>query len=141
MRLRCYFNDLIQITYRCDLLTKQWIYVYGNSNSFQRCYPLCSNNERNDLLNKFFTLSEQTKIQTVYLQKRKALRLRCFNPYDRQWKSINYKCGTMTITKYQWFKLHSCFQSTIMTQTPPPPTTTTTTTVLRRKFLKILLLI
>jgi hypothetical protein len=113
MKLTCSFNNSTQVIYRCNLLTKQWIYVYGNTNDFHTCYPLCSNNERNDLLNKYFSLSEQAEIRVHYIQKIKSLRLRCFNPYEKRWKSINYKCGTMTISKYQWFRLHSCFQSFI----------------------------
>jgi hypothetical protein len=125
MKLACYFNHALQVTYRCDLSTKQWIYVYGNSNRFDTCEPPCSNKERNEFLNKYFTQYEQTKIRSIYIQKKKVLRVRCFNTNENRWKSINYQCGTMTITKYQWFKLHSCFQSSI---------TTTTTALPRKKF-------
>jgi hypothetical protein len=119
MRLTCYSNKLIQVTYRCDLSTKKWIYVYGNTNNFRTCYSFCNNKERNDLLNKYFIKSEQTKICINYNKKRKSLRLKCFNQNENQWKSINYQCGTMTITKDQWYSLNSCFSSPTITTTFP----------------------
>ena len=125
MKLTCYFNHSIQIIYRCDLSSKQWMYVYGNTNHFQRCHPPCANSERIELLNKYFSQYEQSKIHAKYIEKRKSVRFRCFNTHENRWKSISYKCGTMTLTKYQWFKLHSCFQ----------PIVTTTTTELPRKFI------
>jgi len=119
MKLTCYSNNSIQVIYRCDLLTKKWIYVHGNTNHFRTCYALCNNKERNDLLNKYFTKSEQTRICINYNRKNKSFRLRCFNQNENQWKSITYQCGTLTITKDQWFSLHSCFSSDMITTTLP----------------------
>jgi hypothetical protein len=129
MRVACYFNNSIEVIYRCDLSTNKWNYIHGSTERFRTCSPPCDNNERNNLLDKYFTQSQQTKIRTIYIRKKKLLRLRCFNTNENLWKSINYQCGKMSITKYQWFKLHSCFQPTI-----------TTTTVLPRKnfFIKLL---
>jgi hypothetical protein len=124
MKLTCYFNPLIQITYRCELLSKQWIYVHGNTNRFRTCYPSCSDTERKEVLNKYFTSNEQTQIRTKYLRTSKILRLRCFNTNENRWRSINYKCGTMTITTDQWFRLYSCFQTTRSTTTAMTTTTT-----------------
>jgi len=124
MKLTCHFNQSIEIIYRCDLSNKQWIYVYGNSNHFQACYLPCDLSERLELLNKYFTKDEQSKIRTKYIAKSKSVRFRCFHTTENRWKSINYKCGTKSLTKYQWFRLHSCFQ----------PIITTTTTEFPRKF-------
>ncbi|CAF3757932.1 unnamed protein product [Rotaria socialis] len=119
-RFRCYFNDSIQITYRCDLSNKQWIYVHGFTSSFNKCHSPCNNDERNALLNKYFTTNEQSKIRAKYIERTKSLRLSCLNIIENRWKSIRYRCGTMTITTAQWFKLHSCFQSTAVNTTQPP---------------------
>ena len=113
IKLTCYFNYSIQITYRCNLPNKRWIYVNGFINRFRQCYPPCNNSERNKLLNKYFTRYQQTKIRTKYIRRIELLRLSCFNKNENRWKAILYKCGTITITKHQWFRLHSCFQSTI----------------------------
>ncbi|CAF3387940.1 unnamed protein product [Rotaria sp. Silwood1] len=118
MKLTCYFNHSIQITYRCNLLTKQWIYVYGISNRFQKCYQSCSKNERNELLNKYFTQYQQTKIHTRYIQEKNSLRLSCLHKPSKRRIAIRYKCGTMTITTKQWYRLHLCFQPIIETQFP-----------------------
>ncbi|CAF2061075.1 unnamed protein product [Rotaria magnacalcarata] len=118
-RLTCYSNDSIQITYRCDLSRKQWIYVYGITNSFEKCYSPCTDDERNALLNKYFAANEQSKISVKYIQRNKSLLLSCLNIIENRWKSIRYRCGTMAITTAQWFKLHSCFQSTAVNATQP----------------------
>ncbi|CAF2853038.1 unnamed protein product [Rotaria sp. Silwood2] len=118
MRLTCYFNHSIQITYRCNLLNKQWIYVHGNINRFQKCYQTCSNNERHELLNKYFTQYQQAKIRTIYIPERNSLRVSCLNRAIKRRIAIRYKCGTMTITTRQWYRLYSCFQSTIETELP-----------------------
>ncbi|CAF1375263.1 unnamed protein product [Adineta steineri] len=125
VRLSCYFNQSIEMTYRCDLPTKRWIYINGSIDSFRNCYPPCNNTERYNLLNKYFTTYEQSQIRTRYIEKYKSLLIQCLSVIDRQWKSINYKCGTMSITVFQWYKIHSCFQP-IITTTPPPPTTVAT---------------
>ena len=118
IKLVCQYNNLIEITYRCDRRTRQWGYVYGNTNHFRRCSPLCNENEQNDLLNKYFTRSEQEELRVEYLERRKSLRLRCFNRHENRWRSVYYKCGTMTISKSQWYRLHSCFSSTSATTMP-----------------------
>lgn len=119
-KLVCNFNKSIQITYRCDLSTKQWIYVYGHSKSFQKCYPPCGDDERKQLLNKYFTEYEQTKIRTRYVPERNSLRVSCLNRNERRWKSIRYKCDSMIITPKQWYHLHSCFHPfTVLTTTLP----------------------
>ncbi len=86
--------------------------MYGNTNNFRRCSPLCNENEQVDLLNKYFTRNEQQQIRTDYIEQMHFLRLRCFDRNENRWRSIDYKCGTMTITKSEWYQLHSCFQST-----------------------------
>ena len=110
VKLACYFNHTIQMTYRCNLSSKRWIYVYGITNRFRQCYPSCTNHERDALLNKYFTRDQQRQIRTRYVRQDKSLRLKCFNQNENRWKVIKYKCNSMTITKYQWFKLHSCFE-------------------------------
>ncbi len=79
---------------------------------------MCNEKERYDLLNKYFSQYEQQQIRANYIQRKNLLRLRCYNRKENCWKSINYKCGTMTITKSQWYKLHSCFQSISTTTLP-----------------------
>ena len=60
------------------------------------------------------------KIRTIILRKKEFRTFYdVFNINENRWKSINYQCGKMTLTKYQWFKLHSCFQMTITTTTLP----------------------
>ncbi|CAF0771361.1 unnamed protein product [Rotaria sordida] len=118
IKLTCYFNYSIQITYRCNLLNKQWIYVHGNTNRFQKCYLSCNNNERNELLNKYFTKYQQTKIRTRYIQENNSLRLSCLHKPSKRRIAIRYKCGTMTITTKQWYRLHSCFPPTTETKLP-----------------------
>lgn len=110
LKLTCAFNSVIQITYRCDLHTKKWFYVYGNSRSFDQCYPTCYTDERQQVLNKYFSPIEQQRIRSRYLERKQSIVFRCYNSHNRCWKTIVYKCGTNTITKQQWFKIHSCFQ-------------------------------
>ncbi|UJR33001.1 hypothetical protein I4U23_020461 [Adineta vaga] len=120
IKLTCNFNQSIQIIYRCDLINKRWMYIYGNTNQFQKCSQPCNSRERMELLNKYFTQHEQNKIQTIYLRRRNQLRLRCFNKKENQWKTIFYTCETMSITTYEWFDIHSCFQSFVSTTELPP---------------------
>lgn len=135
VRLICHYNTLIQITYRCDLLTRQFIYVYGNSNQFRQCVPRCSDDEQRNLLRKYFSSNEQRAIHATFTERDHFIRYSCFNSNDNQWKSIDYQCGTMTITTDQWYRIHSCFQSTRRTTTTPPPTTSKS----KKRFLLALL--
>lgn len=72
-----------------------------------------------ELLNKYFTRYEQSKIQTIYLRRRNQLRLRCLSKHENQWKTVFYSCGTMEITTQQWYELHSCFQAFVPITEPP----------------------
>ncbi|CAF0912575.1 unnamed protein product [Adineta ricciae] len=119
IKLTCQFNNSIQIIYRCDLLNKRWLYIYGNTNHFRMCSRPCNNTERMELLNKYFTRHEQSKIQTIYLRRRNQLRLRCLSNHENQWKTVFYSCGTMAITPQQWYELHSCFQAFVPVTEPP----------------------
>lgn len=110
LKLTCAFNSMIQITYRCDLYTKKWLFIDGDSYSFDQCYPTCFTDERIQLLNKYFSSDEQRQIRSRYLDRRQSIRFRCFNFHDKRWKSIVYKCNSHEITKEQWFKIHSCFK-------------------------------
>ena len=120
VKFLCHYNNLIQVTYRCDLSTQRWIYIHGNTNSFSGCSPLCSESERRDLLSKYFSPYEQQQIRAKQIEEKNVLRLRCFDRNENRWKSINYKCGTITISKDQWFQLHSCFSRTIPTTATTP---------------------
>lgn len=110
-RFICYFNHSIQITYRCDLSEQRWIYVHGASKDFRRCYPPCSYEERNELLDKYFTYNERSQIRINRRRHQTTLRLRCFNDRENRWNAIIYSCGSLSLTKEQWFKLHACFDS------------------------------
>ena len=109
--MTCSFNQSIQITYRCDLISQRWIYVYGHSQQFRQCYPLCSREEQHELLEKYFTHQQQSHIRTIRRRHRPYLRFRCYNGQENRWNSVVYRCGTLTLTTYQWFQLHDCSQS------------------------------
>lgn len=136
VRLICHYNPSIQITYRCDVFTRQYIYVYGNSQNFRQCVPRCTDDERRNLLNKYFTSYQQRDIQATFTNNDNSIRFSCFDSNAYQWKSIEYQCGTMTITKDQWYQIHSCSQSSLTTTTM-----TTTTVALPSKFNRLSLLV
>ena len=127
VRLICQYHPSIQITYRCDLSTQQYIYVYGSSQNFRQCVPRCTDDERRTLLNKYFSSYEQRDIRATFTNNDNSMQFSCFDSKEYRWKSIDYQCGTMTINKDQWYQLHSCFQSAVAT-------TTSTTTALPSKF-------
>ena len=109
-RLSCYYNHSIQVTYRCDLSRRHWIYVHGNTNRFRSCFSPCSDDERIALLTKYFTHEQRPRIRSNVTRNFDGFRLRCFNQRERRWKAIAYKCGTLTLSTQQWFKLNSCFE-------------------------------
>lgn len=111
------------MTYRCDLLTRQYIYVYGNSNLFRQCVPRCTDDERRNLLRKYFSSNEQRDIHATFNERDHFIRFSCYNINENQWKSIDYQCGTMTITTDQWYRMYSCSQSIRRTTTTTPPPT------------------
>jgi hypothetical protein len=84
---------------------------------------MCSNNERQQLLDKYFTQFEQSLIHTRFIREHKSIRLQCYNSNEQKWNTIEYKCGQMNddqgpiIAKQQWFKMHSCFEKPRITTT------------------------
>ena len=109
-RVTCSFNQSIHLTYRCDQNDQRWTYVYGSSRAFRRCYPPCSDEERKELFEKYFSPEERKFLRPIRRGNRPFLRLRCSNAGKNRLKAVVYRCGTLSLTSSQWFQLHSCSQ-------------------------------
>lgn len=115
----CRYNKSIQITFRCDVPTRKWIYVYGSRTNFQRCFPSCGIAEKNYVLTQYLSEEKSSAIRAV---RRKTdvgiLRFRCFNHQRRGWIGIRYKCASFQLNETQLNRLNSCFKQDSIEELP-----------------------